>query len=160
MLPAHPRVCGADPSFSPASIHWEGSSPRVRGRRRQHHRRGGRPGLIPACAGQTVRWPLGSSSTTAHPRVCGAGLIGDLPPSGFRGSSPRVRGRLPRLRNRPAVRRLIPACAGQTHHHVRAAGTFRAHPRVCGADYGSVNPSIQTQGSSPRVRGRPTQASG
>ena len=50
---AHPRVCGADFYDVTESTTDEGSSPRVRGRPARTVRRLGRPGLIPACAGQT-----------------------------------------------------------------------------------------------------------
>ena len=89
--PAHPRVCGENAVHSLIGPAHPGSSPRVRGK--QHR---GRPiltrrGLIPACAGKTVR--------VRHPH-----------PSAL-GSSPRVRGK-PALHSwvwgeasRPAVMR-------------------------------------------------------
>ena len=72
------------------------------------------------------------------------------------GSSPRVRGRPIDggvYFNAPG---LIPACAGQTRWSpVRRRGP-RAHPRVCGADIKSKLHIVSEQGSSPRVRGRPS----
>ena len=67
----HPRVCGE---------HWEcvapffcgrGSSPRVRGTRRHEIRVSTDPGIIPACAGNTVVPCRYIARRWDHPRVCG-----------------------------------------------------------------------------------------
>ena len=50
---AHPRVCGADDSAAWRFARASGSSPRVRGRPSRRFFPAPRPGLIPACAGQT-----------------------------------------------------------------------------------------------------------
>jgi len=91
-------------------------------------------GLIPACAGQTFASRPSFTARPAHPRVCGADLIGANLAFTTYGSSPRVRGRQKvwRCKQKPA----------------------RAHPRVCGADPQRVIEGLQGQGSSPRVRGR------
>ena len=93
---AHPRVCGADPSFAARPSLSAGSSPRVRGRPRDGQLEWCRPGLIPACAGQTPSGRPRRCSERAHPRVCGADVIRLNHSLCFMGSSPRVRGRLPR----------------------------------------------------------------
>ena len=91
----------------------------------------------------------------------------------IRGSSPRVRGTGWPCRGRPALRRFIPACAGNGLHRPLWRSTSPVHPRVCGerAVYGvgrsptTVHPrvcgerratamsSAGSSGSSPRVRG-------
>ena len=74
-----------------------GSSPRVRGTRRQLGRQEANCRFIPACAGNTSERRAGRSRTTVHPRVCGehaiVGIGGDL------------------------LTRFIPACAGNTCPH-------------------------------------------
>ena len=51
--PAHPRVCGENPSPTCRPQHPRGSSPRVRGKRNQRIKVKSEHGLIPACAGKT-----------------------------------------------------------------------------------------------------------
>ena len=53
--PAHPRVCGENESIGKLLFQGDGSSPRVRGKRDHGLLRRGPPGLIPACAGKTLR---------------------------------------------------------------------------------------------------------
>ena len=50
---AHPRGCGADSNAVGKTAHWQGSSPRVRGRLVPRTTHGVPHGLIPAGAGQT-----------------------------------------------------------------------------------------------------------
>ena len=134
---AHPRVCGENAMVCPISTSNRGSSPRVRGKRLGQEHVAGGEGLIPACAGKTLRsgrrlWPV-----WAHPRVCGENHGGG------------VRGR--------GVRRLIPACAGKTRGGAHLLQPGPAHPRVCGENWMSLQASSEMPGSSPRVRGKPPQ---
>ena len=112
---AHPRVCGENRLSVAVGISQQGSSPRVRGKRRSRSALSPRRRLIPACAGKTTRRGDGINKHRAHPRVCGenvmisaAGVIGQ-------GSSPRVRGKRSRRGRSRRIRRLIPACAGKTN---------------------------------------------
>ena len=91
-----------------------GSSPRVRGKRREGGLAVLRVGLIPACAGKTWTHVLRPPAATAHPRVCGenARPAHARPPG--EGSSPRVRGKLGHILGGRIERGLIPACAGKT----------------------------------------------
>ena len=88
----HPRVCGERAGRNTANAMSIGSSPRVRGTRRDgagRHRAGG---FIPACAGNAGGGGVGGTGVAVHPRVCGE-----------RASR----------RQRPAPHpRFIPACAG------------------------------------------------
>ena len=54
----HPRVCGEHAEFTPVMGESEGSSPRVRGTPGGHERAEARPGIIPACAGNTALWAI------------------------------------------------------------------------------------------------------
>ena len=152
---AHPRVCGENSlPLSGVSLP-AGSSPRVRGK--QFLRSFRRPflGLIPACAGKTAAGRGGGGGWGAHPRVCGENfescgidwvMAGSSPrvrgkQAGYCrvfndfGSSPRVRGKLIQATSARRNPGLIPACAGKTEKLNSAAGTNRAHPRVCGENY-------------------------
>ena len=131
-----------------------GSSPRVRGRLPLKLRIKARIRLIPASAGQTRSLRLWWMWLTAHPRECGADLLPQHLLRLLKGSSPRVRGRRDCRRRHRARIGLIPASAGQTHHHLSTVGRNTAHPRECGADRGAFSPRISSVGSSPRVRGR------
>ena len=90
---AHPRVCGENGSGTRRCALRPGSSPRVRGK--QHPRQPGRhlEGLIPACAGKTVRRSQCRGPHGAHPRACGENLRVRVPSGALLGSSPRVRGK-------------------------------------------------------------------
>ena len=132
----------------------DGSSPRVRGKRRDRVHALREQGLIPACAGKTVHVPRCDRGRGAHPRVCGENRRARMAGVSPRGSSPRVRGKRQRRRRDPRRRRLIPACAGKTPASRRARQGRRAHPRVCGEN--SMRPPVaaSVSGSSPRVRGK------
>ncbi len=94
-----------------------------------------------------------SAPRPVHPRVCGehALSIATAPTNG--GSSPRVRGTLPRYEPTGERTRFIPACAGNTRgcngHFVRES----VHPRVCGEHEAIAEKTPGADGSSPRVRG-------
>ena len=90
----------------------------------------------------------------AHPRVCGENgerLSDWLTKSG---SSPRVRGKLDRVRRFKELFGLIPACAGKTPLHALMCTAPGAHPRVCGENFPHSQPSLFSAGSSPRMRGK------
>ena len=71
-----------------------------------------------------------------------------------RGSSPRVRGKLPGRDPHSTRARLIPARAGKTNFRLVGGGRFRAHPRACGENQDFSILQIARLGSSPRVRGK------
>ena len=75
----------------------------------------------------------------------------------LRGSSPRVRGT--RFRCVPPDRYpgIIPACAGNTRKESLNVLEKRDHPRVCGEHYRHAFSGYHNRGSSPRVRGTPSQ---
>ena len=149
----HPRVCGEHTTKTLSLGHYTGSSPRVRGTPRLAPPCRAGQGIIPACAGNTLIGIITSGVGRDHPRVCGEHPYRHHHQRCRTGSSPRVRGTLPSTplaRNPPGI---IPACAGNTSVHIRPGGARRDHPRVCG-EHQSITPTmVETQGSSPRVRG-------
>ena len=90
----------------------------------------------------------------AHPRVCGENLDPYAPETWWQGSSPRVRGKQPRWRERTMKAGLIPACAGKTRVGRPNMECLRAHPRVCGENGCWRRAWRLVVGSSPRVRGK------
>ena len=151
---AHPRVCGENAAGVYLMYRRRGSSPRVRGKRAGGGARGGACGLIPACAGKTLRSWWTCTTRTAHPRVCGENLDADLESVSPQGSSPRVRGKREVVIPASLVPGLIPACAGKTQRESGRAPGGRAHPRVCGENLGGAALKAGDTGSSPRVRGK------
>ena len=151
---AHPRVCGENYMNRLTDVQDTGSSPRVRGKRRQTRPSVRRVRLIPACAGKTWTSYLVICLAPAHPRVCGENSAGKASVSLREGSSPRVRGKHVPSDDFYRWRRLIPACAGKTLCDVILPCRSRAHPRVCGENSIPMECRFTVQGSSPRVRGK------
>ena len=94
LLAVHPRVCGEHWDLSGWVLHWCGSSPRVRGTRREYPRDGRADRFIPACAGNTLATVSYDFPEPVHPRVCGEHKTLTVGCHQQRGSSPRVRGTL------------------------------------------------------------------
>jgi len=111
----HPRVRGEH--FHPFShvFFREGSSPRARGAHTDADRCRSLVGIIPACAGSTLRGHLHHPCPRDHPRVRGEHFHPFSHVFFREGSSPRARGahRPPEPANSGTG--IIPACAGSTH---------------------------------------------
>ena len=151
---AHPRVCGENLSGGARAAGRGGSSPRVRGKLLELGAQDRAHGLIPACAGKTLRGPSWPAALRAHPRVCGENSWIWSWQRVTGGSSPRVRGKHELLRCLGDTRRLIPACAGKTVSNAADTKATAAHPRVCGENAGDPGHARVLGGSSPRVRGK------
>ena len=150
----HPRACGANFATLVGSQLQNGSSPRMRGKRRfsRSTRRDGR--IIPAHAGQTEKSHQKQWFAPDHPRACGA----NLPPMPAipiaAGSSPRMRGKLTLRRRHDHCERIIPAHAGQTDLDKFYGDVNADHPRACGANSVIAIDAMVVPGSSPRMRGK------
>ena len=72
----------------------------------------------------------------AHPRVCGENTIMSAACHVGWGSSPRVRGKRVMVTEKAGAVGLIPACAGKTPWPPPGLSWPRAHPRVCGENFG------------------------
>ena len=171
---AHPRACGENALPWSCSEPPLGSSPRVRGKPCAGAGRVHLPRLIPARAGKTWSGVSQEMRRSAHPRACGENPadLGGEPGDG--GSSPRVRGKQSACSRSEARRRLIPARAGKastqdvstrpwrliparagkTKPRSRIAWLNSAHPRACGENRRRAWESMDSWGSSPRVRGK------
>ena len=111
---AHPRVCGENCHEPGPPRKNRGSSPRVRGKRSCCQVSPWPVGLIPACAGKTLKTVFTAPTDWAHPRVCGENTAADAQYEVPNGSSPRVRGKHIRAESARRGVGLIPACAGKT----------------------------------------------
>ena len=109
-----------------------GSSPHVRGAQKHCRHRRGVPGIIPACAGSTIRFYPECGGNGDHPRMCGEHSL--YQPRRHSGG-------------------IIPACAGSTGNAVEWRASSWDHPRMCGEHQFRVVEVRQVEGSSPHVRG-------
>ena len=155
---AHPRVCGENGLQLQNLPRAGGSSPRVRGKLYRLTTSSGTAGLIPACAGKTCSGTGSRPWSMAHPRVCGENGRRKRFRRRPRGSSPRVRGKRVRRHQIQPGLRLIPACAGKTRRRQGATRSSAAHPRVCGENLPDGTYRFRQLGSSPRVRGKLSEA--
>ena len=152
--PDHPRACGANFLDRWTTFFLFGSSPRVRGKPIARLPAAGRPRIIPARAGQTGVTGVPPVTVPDHPRACGANLGDETQITDTTGSSPRVRGKRRHARSGTIERRIIPARAGQTSPVSPHCRRSSDHPRACGANTVEATNSNDTDGSSPRVRGK------
>ena len=149
----HPRVCGEQKG---AFCHLKpphGSPPRVRGTAKLKFFRLIFQRITPACAGNSSL-PQGLSLLPRdHPRVCGE----QRHHQGYRhhlwGSPPRVRGTVYRPHETKPMRRITPACAGNSSPRFPGPPGPRDHPRVCGEQFSGTLNGVSGSGSPPRVRG-------
>ena len=112
--PDHPRSCGANCAMRRRSTCARGSSPLVRGQRVGGRKNWARGRIIPARAGPTWRTAKSGSSTTDHPRSCGANQQVLSLGAQIAGSSPLVRGQQDDETQMGDRGRIIPARAGPT----------------------------------------------
>ena len=110
----HPRLRGEHYAVGVNSRSEWGSSPLARGTRRLLTRKCSASGIIPACAGNTTLYRRSWRNGKDHPRLRGEHEE-LLRRRGFpRGSSPLARGTPARGIQGMGLRRIIPACAGNT----------------------------------------------
>ena len=150
----HPRVCGENKFLFDTTRDSRGTSPRMRGK----------PGglvkakkivrNIPAYAGKTASLLVLPCLTMEHPRVCGENRRRPSCVSKGLGTSPRMRGKQYRKRERFSRDRNIPAYAGKTSSHIGLTGGSQEHPRVCGENKTVEWIRQHNEGTSPRMRGK------
>ena len=110
----HPRVCGENSCRRIRYSYHQGTSPRMRGKRKKIQTELTLGRNIPAYAGKTWSSRDSFDSDKEHPRVCGENFIISLIHCENFGTSPRMRGK---RQNGRAIRsrfRNIPAYAGKT----------------------------------------------
>ena len=90
----------------------------------------------------------------AHPRACGENGLTLTHASDAVGSSPRMRGKLDKIRSLAGGDRLIPAHAGKTPRSGTRDHPRAAHPRACGENAPTATVNNPAWGSSPRMRGK------
>ena len=128
----HPRVCGEHLLLFSNLTSFLGSSPRMRGTLDYHHVDIDHGGIIPAYAGNTLRFSRSVSPYRDHPRVCGEHIEYKVEGATSQGSSPRMRGTPIALATFVIACGIIPAYAGNTLRLRIMFSSTRDHPRVCG----------------------------
>ena len=151
--PVHPRLCGEHLEAFGARVQEYGSSPPVRGTPTLESHVWGDQRFIPACAGNTRQTQHEITSATVHPRLCGEHMAMGHRVAAKCGSSPPVRGTLPRYSWRFPFNRFIPACAGNTGPCAAVGALVPVHPRLCGEHRKRQPAGMTGCGSSPPVRG-------
>ena len=111
------------------------------------------PGIIPAYAGNTPKWPCSFRRFWDHPRVCGEHHHPQFLSTYPQGSSPRMRGTPLSDAGHGIQSGIIPAYAGNTSISPATSATNRDHPRVCGEHIFNAPARVELPGSSPRMRG-------
>ena len=149
----YPRVCGGTSGEPPCPSTAPGLSPRVRGNPAGLRFLAGVARSIPACAGEPRSRPSGPGNRRVYPRVCGGTCWMTPLTAAKAGLSPRVRGNLRPRSDTYALRRSIPACAGEPSSRAARHGTSGVYPRVCGGTSYDSSHTTWHQGLSPRVRG-------
>ncbi len=130
-----------------------GSSPRARGTRTRRPRARRQVRFIPACAGNAATSARTAASLAVHPRVRGERFSRTTSVTIVIGASPRARGTRRVEHADRALRRFIPACAGNAARARSSAAWRPVHPRVRGERAGTAVARRHGAGSSPRARG-------
>ena len=152
----HPRVCGENLHAGDKRQVRGGTSPRMRGKPELTRRMTRTLRNIPAYAGKTLQLQPDQVILEEHPRVCGENCFIIIAIIFACGTSPRMRGKLPKAFGRMWDHRNIPAYAGKTPGAPHLAEPSSEHPRVCGENVSLLRGLGVVVGTSPRMRGKPS----
>ena len=144
---------GEQSSLSATYGAFVGSSPHARGTGCGELGLPGELGIIPACAGNSLRGPMTRCPKRDHPRMRGEQVQPGMRDLWAGGSSPHARGTAERRHLRRSLRGIIPACAGNSAPNQAGRGTNRDHPRMRGEQELSRYRHELNEGSSPHARG-------
>ena len=149
----HPRMRGEHVSEARERNRVMGSSPHARGTLALPV--GVRPtaGIIPACAGNTLRKLCQFNLGRDHPRERGEQNACRSRSRSFEGSSPHARGTHRSCFNPCSIVGIIPACAGNTRLALGYVAGTGDHPRMRGEHPSFRKENSTRKGSSPHARG-------
>ena len=140
-------------SHAPANI-VVGSSPLARGKDAPHPRRMHAAGIIPACAGKSIKPASAVWCCKDHPRLRGEKSFQSKQAKFLIGSSPLARGKVEDNPGLSAKTRIIPACAGKSWRERHERTEIEDHPRLRGEKVRMQMCGIRSYGSSPLARGK------
>ena len=126
----------------------------MRGKQALNARYAGTVGITPAHAGKTFFQFAQFICPPDHPRACGENAAIGCHRVNFRGSPPRMRGKLRACLAVAQGRRITPAHAGKTAEVDANERAFRDHPRACGENRRIQACRFRLKGSPPRMRGK------
>ena len=149
----HPRMRGDHQFFTNKWHRIRGSSPHARGTLSVTPILRNKPGIIPACAGNTFPVARICLHLRDHPRMRGEHPQPDLVEIAEAGSSPHARGTPCRCLVWHPSPGIIPACAGNTKTLMYAFARLRDHPRMRGEHPLETFADRMKLGSSPHARG-------
>ena len=109
----HPRLCGEKHLGIVKLKNARGSPPPMRGKALSIHKTGSVSRITPAYAGKSIFINTLFQLFKDHPRLCGEKLFPRASASGFRGSPPPMRGKVPPDRKWTGSLRITPAYAGK-----------------------------------------------
>ena len=150
----HPRACGENRKMKERCSVYDGSPPRMRGKRKSPSSRNCRTRITPAHAGKTENGGIQIEEGADHPRACGENISRIRSSCGFCGSPPRMRGKLHLTQDELASRRITPAHAGKTPRMTCSFSSGTDHPRACGENKDTGRKRFKQSGSPPRMRGK------
>ena len=149
----HPRMRGEHWNDLNATGYSWGSSPHARGTPSIFPNIKPRIGIIPACAGNTLRTDRLKCPSRDHPRMRGEHRLSHFSLSQMGGSSPHARGTPVHAQPDDLGEGIIPACAGNTASPTRRRSSRRDHPRMRGEHCMTMSERYEVSGSSPHARG-------
>ena len=150
----HPRICGEKRIKNRDRGQYRGSPPHMQGKVGTNGGCNQIVGITPAYAGKRFSCKSGEKQVGDHPRVCGEKGTWLNPASLFRGSPPRMRGKVAALHLGDGEDGITPAYAGKRAHGCICERYSWDHPRVCGEKCGTLSGSRCRTGSPPRMRGK------
>jgi len=154
----NPRSRGGGGDNTLADRVAQGQSPLTRGRRPGRRRGAGRPGSIPAHAGEAVVAGRAALHQRVNPRSRGGGATAATACTGCCGQSPLTRGRLASLTPSGVADRSIPAHAGEAGGGTGSASRRWVNPRSRGGGPCPFQGADAPGGQSPLTRGRHASA--
>ena len=128
----HPRACGENDIKSSKGQFYNGSPPRMRGKRDEDGESREVERITPAHAGKTPADAAKRGVRPDHPRACGENFPSNPPPHQSFGSPPRMRGKQLSAVDDIDYLRITPAHAGKTRIFVSVNFITTDHPRACG----------------------------
>ncbi len=150
----YPRPCGGNSVDEEREGFLLGLSPPMRGKQLDALNSQLLGRSIPAHAGETARHGTASSSLSVYPRPCGGNSRFARSAARLAGLSPPMRGKRLYVCACNAIRRSIPAHAGETVALSGSGGGRSVYPRPCGGNMLPFSRSFSLSGLSPPMRGK------
>ena len=132
----------------------KGSPPRMRGKVLAASPSSVKGRITPAYAGKSSTAGTGLVLSWDHPRACGEKLAVGAGYLTWKGSPPRMRGKVRLFHSRADNGRITPAHAGKSLDVGLGFVFSRDHPRACGEKGPPTSPASPRIGSPPRMRGK------